>query len=178
MRITYELAAYVPMNFLPDALVKEHEFSRFKAGHIIAFYGMSQVVGAILSGICANYLKNNLIQLNLICMIGLGASCVGMAFSSVYWHFVVCFFIHGIFNRKYIVLTPISLIEMFGVESLHASFSVIMACSGIASLIGLPMFGWFKELKGTYDFVFIVAGGFHVLGGTLALILLWLHKRK
>ena len=172
------LLEYVPMTFLPDAMVKEHGVPRLDAGHIVAFFGISNTVGAILSGLCTNYLMNSVMVLNLICMLVLGTCCIGMAFSSLYWHFVVCFFIYGIFLRHIKVLIPISLVEMFGVESLMVSFSVIMACSGIASLIGPPMLGWFKELQGTYDFAFTVAGGLYFLGGIPAFVLLGLQRRR
>ena len=178
MQITYVLCKYAPITFLPDAMVKEHGIPDIEAGNILAFYGIANVIGSILSGVCANFLKNNVIRLIPICMIGLGVCCVGMAFSSFYWHFVICAFMHGIFLKTYGVIIPISLTDMFGVESLKVSFGVIMACSGIANLVGSPMLGWFKELQGTYDLSFCVAGGFAFIGGILAFILLWLHKRK
>ena len=178
IQITFVLSIFAPINFLTDAMVKEHGIPCIEAGHIIAFYGISNVVGSILSGVCANFLKNNGILFIPICMIGFGICCVGMAFSSLYWHFVVCCFMHGTFLKTYTVIIPISLTEMFGVESLHVSYGAIMACSGIANLFGSPMIGWFKELQGSYDLSFNVAGGFHFLGGILAFILLWLHKRK
>ena len=177
-QITFNLALYAPINFLPDVMIKEHEIPRLDAGHVIAFYGISNVVGAILSGICANFLKNNVILLISICVMGLGICCIGISFSSLYWHFVVCCFMYGIFSITVIVLKPILLTDMFGVESLKVSFGVVMACSGIATLVGSPMFGWFKELQGTYDLSFNVAGGFNFLGAILTFILLWFQKRK
>ena len=178
MQITYVLTKNAPITFLPDAMVKDHGIPDIESGHIIAFYGLSNVIGSILPVVCANLLKNNAILLIPICIIGFGICCVGMAFSSFYWHFVICGFMHGIFFKTYTVIIPISLTDMFGVESLKVSYGVIMACSGIANLVGLPMLGWFKELQGTYDFSFTVAGGFHFIGGILAFILLWLHKRE
>ena len=112
------------------------------------------------------------------CLMIMGGCTVGMAFSTLYWHFVVCFFIYGVALCYIVVLTPISLIDLFGIDSLKVSYSVIMAAKGIASLIGPPMVGWFEVLEGSYDFPFIVVGGFFFLGGIMAFVTLWKHNRK
>ena len=120
---------YIPTDFLPDAMVKEHEIPHIKAGNIVVFYGMSNIVGAIISGVTANYLKNSAVLLISLCMVILGFCCVGMAYSVLYWQFVVCCCIYGICTRGFLALLPISLIDMFGIESLKVSFSVLMICA-------------------------------------------------
>ena len=169
---------YIPTDFLPDAMVKEHKISHIKAGNIVVFYGISNIIGAIISGVIANYLKNSALLLISLCMLILGFCCVGMAYSVLYWQFVICCFIYGLFQRFVVVLLPISLIDMFGLESLKASYSVIMFGSAIATLAGPPMTGRFKVVWGNYDFAFNITGGFYFLGAILTFIVLWMHKRK
>ena len=169
---------YIPTTFLPDAMVKEHEIPHIKAGNIVVFYGISNIVGAIIAGVTANYLKNSAVLLISICMVILGFCCVGMAYSFLYWQFVVCCFIYGLFQRYVVVLLPISLIDMFGMESLKASYSVILLCSAIPTLVGSPMAGRLKVVWGNYDLAFNITGGFYLLGAILTFIVLWMYKKK
>ena len=169
------LALYVPLDFLPDAMKKEHGISQTKSGNIIAFFGASSTIGPILSGLFTNYLRNKAVLLTGVCMILLGACCVGMALSLVYWQFVMCAFMYGLFLFTIFVLLPISLVDMFGIKSLKPSYSVIMFLNGIASLIGPPMVGEFKAIWGSYDIAFNITGGFYFLGGIIAFVVLWIQ---
>ena len=175
---TFTLTKYIVADFLPDAMVKEHEIPHIKAGNIVVFYGISHIVGAILSGVTSNYLKNSAVLLISLCMVILGFCCVGMAYSVLYWQFVLCCFIYGLFQHCVVVLLPISLIDMFGIESLKSSYSMIMFCSAIATLFGPPIAGTLKVLWGSYDFAFNITGGFYFLGAILTFIVLWMPKRK
>ena len=172
------LAQYVPIVFLPDSMVKDHGILPTTAGQIIAFYGIARFVGSPLSGLTVHYLKNSAVLFTGGCLMIMGGCTIGMAFSSLYWHFVACFFIYGVALCYTVVLTPISLIELLGIDSLKISYSVIMAVKGIASLIGTPMVGGFEVLNGRYDFCFIIAGGFFFLAGIMAFAAHWKHKRK
>ena len=172
------LAGYIPLDFLPDAMVKEHEIFPTKAGSVISLIGIASIAGPLLSGLTTNYLKNTVAFFFSLCMMLTGICCVGMAFSTLYWHFVICIFFYGLFLREIIVLIPLLLVDMFGTDSLKFSYGVTMFCSGIATLIGPPIIGWLKTLGYSYDSVFIIAGGIFVIGGFFALILLCLNKRE
>ena len=172
------IAVYVPITFLPDAMVKEHGISHIKAGNIVAFYGISSIVGPIICGVAANYLKNSAVLLISLLMFVLGWCCVGMAYSVLYWQFVVCSCIYGICTRGILGLLPISLIDMFGIESLKVSYSVIMICCTISSLVGPPMAGRLKMLWGNYDIAFIITSGLYFLGSIFTFIIMWIHKRN
>ena len=173
----YILACYIPLDFLPDSMVKEHGISHINAGNIVPIYGMASFVGRLIGGIIPTYMENSALLLTSLCMILLGTSCLGMAFSILYWHFVVCACIYGIFRGMFHVLVPISLVDMFGVESLKDSYGIIMFCSGISTLLGPPMVGWLKVIWATYDYAFIITAGIFYLGATIDLFLLWVHKR-
>ena len=177
----FSLVVYVPINFLPDALIKEHGISSIKAGNIIAFYGISNIIGSIISGMILNYLEKCAVLLTFICMTGLALSCIGMAFSVVYWQYVLCSCIYGFFLRGVSASIPISLVDMFGIDYLKFSYGVIMFGWTFSALVGPPFVGKLKVIWGSYDFAFIVAGGFHFVGASFVLIvviLTWRQRQK
>ena len=92
--------------------------------------------------------------------------------------FAILCFLYGISSRQTPVLAQIALIDMFGIESLKVSFSVMMFFSGMTTLVGPPLLGWLKVIWGSYDFAFIITSGFWFMGGILAFIVLWMHKRN
>ena len=173
----YTLGYYVPLDFLPDSMVKEHGISPIQAGSIVSFYGISSIIGRFSGGMIANYMQDIAISLTSVCMIFLGTSCVGMALSNLYWQFVICVCIYGIFLGMFSSLRPISLVDMFGVESLKASYGIIMFFNGISTLLGAPMAGWLKVLWGTYYYAFFITAGIFYSGGVLALTLLLKYQR-
>ena len=174
----FYLACYCPLNFLPDAMVREHGISNTKAGHVITFLGAGCMLGSISAGLATNHFKNCAVLHSVGCMIVMGCCNIGMAFSDLYWQFVVCSFIYGIAFRYMLVLHPIALVDMFGINSLKVSFGIGMACSCIGSLAGPPIVGWFKVLQGTYQLSFIVAGCCFFLAGIMASIALWKPNTK
>ena len=173
-----DLAMYIPLDFLPDAMVREHDISHNMAGNIIAFYGFSSIMGRLISGIATNYLKNSAVLLTSISLLLLGGCCVGMAFSNLYWQFVLCAFLYGLFLGSTNMLLPISLIDMFGLESLKVSYGITMFFCASTTVFGPPMVGWFKVLWGTYYFTFIITAGLYFVGGILAFIALFVPNRN
>ena len=178
VQIMFTLAEYIPIDFLPDAMVKEHGISPINAGSIITMYGGATIAGRLISGVITNYFENSAVLYTLICMCVMGNCCIGMAVSTSYWQFMVCACIYGLFVGKMFVLLPISLVDMFGIESLKDSFGVIMFFSAVSTLLGAPMAGWLKVLCGTYDLAFIVASDCYCMGGIVTFLLLWIQNRK
>ena len=175
---TMYLAMYVPMNFLPDALKKEHGVSSIKAGHVMAFYGISSTVGSLVMGVVTNYFEKCTLLLTVIFLAGCGSCCIGMAFSVGYWQHVVWFCFYGASRAIAYKMRPIVLVEMFGVDSLKFSYGILMFFEGFSLLVGGPLVGKLKVMSGRYAVAFMVTGGFYFVGAALALILIWLQKRK
>ena len=173
----YTLGQYVPVDFLPDFMVKEHGISPLQAGNIITFYGVSSIVGRLIGGLLTSYMEKGALLLVTACMLLLGGSCFGMALSTYYWQFVICICIYGVFLGMFSVLRTISLVDMFGVDSLKDSYGMIMFCSGVSTLLGPPMAGWLKVCWGTYYYAFFVTAGIFIAGGIVSLILV-LENRK
>ena len=172
------LGKYVPLDFLPDFMVKEHGISQLQAGNIIPFYGVANIIGRLIGGILTSYMEKSALLLVTACMLLMGGSCFGMALSTYYWQFVICIFIYGLFLGIFSALRTISLVEMFGVDSLKDSYGIIMFCSGVSSLLGPPMAGWLKVCWGTYDYAFFVTSGIFVAGGIMALIIVLVNRKE
>ena len=170
------LVLYIPLDFLPNAMVEEHGMTEQVAGGIIAFYGVSSMFGRLFAGIITQYYKNTAILLTGLCMIIISCSCVGLAYSVVYWQFIVCFTLYGIYTGAIFVLLPLALVDMFNTELLNLSYGIIQFFNGISVLFGPPMFGWIKMLWDTYELVFVVTGIIYLTGGFVAFIVLIIHR--
>ena len=177
LNFVYSLGLYIPIDFLPDAMVKEHGITHLHAGNIITFFGMFGIIGRLLGGVITNYKKNSALLLNCVCILAICISCIGMAFSVYYWQFVVCISIYGIFVGMVPTLAPILLVDMFEVKCLKDSYGILMFVNGISTLLGAPLAGWLKEIWGNYVYVFLITAGIFGVGGILALALLWENKK-
>ena len=174
----FTVAMYIPVIFLPDAMFKEDGISHIKAGSIITVYGSANLAGRLISAIITHYSKNRGVLYTSISMLALGSCCLGMAISNLYWQFVICAFIYGLFVGNMYVLLPIALVEMFGIESLKDSYGVTIFFSGVSTMLGSPLAGWLKVLWGTYDIAFFMVCGFYLVGWIVSLVLLWVQDRK
>ena len=159
------LAMYIPLDFLPDLMMKEHGIPHIEAGNVVPIYGIASIVGRLVSGVVAYRFKNRAVLLSSLCMVVQGASCVGMAYSNVYWQFAVCDGFYGFFHGYVTVLLPLSLVEMFGIASLKDSYAVIMFFCGISTRFGLPLVGWIEVEWGSYSLAFLITGAIYFVGG-------------
>ena len=173
----YTLAMYVPLYFLPHIMIVEHGISHIEAGHIIPIYGVARVAGSVMVGMVTNRLKGNAMQFVLICMFVLGCCCIGIIYSSAYWHFMVDVGFYGFLCGTIAPLRTVSLDEMFGVETLKATYGMIMFVSGIGTLGGPPFVGGGEVEWGTF-FGFLFTGGVYFFAALLTIVVLWLHKRN
>ena len=170
------LALYIPLDFLPIAMVKEQHISERMAGGVIAFYGISSMFGRLFAGIFTQYYKNTSILSTGLSMVIVSGSCVGMAYSFEYWQFMVLCSIYGFFTGAIFVLLPLALVDILSTELLNLSYGIIQFFNGISVLFGPPMFGWIKMLSGTYELVFAITGAIYLVGGIVAFTVLIMHK--
>ena len=166
-----ELGMYVPIDFLPDWMVKEHGIPQLRAGYIISVYGVSSIIGRLLAGILTNYMERLALPLVAVSMILLGSSCYGMAVSADFWQFVIFICMYGVFLGMFGTLRTISLESVFGVDSLKENYAIIMFCGGVSTVFGAPFAGWLKVFFGSYYHAFVVTAGIYFFGGILALVL-------
>ena len=124
-----------------------------------------QRIGRFGSVVLAHSFKNRAVLFTFLGMVVLGGCCIGMAYSYVYWHFVVCCGSYGLFSGSIPVLLPLSLVEMFGIASLKDSYAVIMFFCGISTRFGLPLVGWIEVEWGSYSLAFLITGAIYFVGG-------------
>ena len=173
----YTLGIYVPVDFLPIYMVKEHGISPLQAGSVISIYGISNTMGQIIAGGITQCVAKSALILTSISMWLLGFSCILMANSTTYWQFVLCISTYGIASGMCMMLRPISLVDMFGVGFLKKAYGLVVLFSGGSSLISAPMAGWLKVVSGTYCIAFYAAAGVFTLAGILGNILFYIDKK-
>ena len=172
-----ELGMYVPIDFLPDWMVKEHGIPQLRAGYIISLYGVSSIIGRLLAGILTSCMERLALPLVAVSMILLGSSCYGMAVSTDFWQFAIFICIYGVFLGMFGTLRTISLASVFGVDSLKENYAIIMFVGGVSTVFGAPFAGWLKVCFGSYYYAFVVTSGIYICGGVLALILVEENKK-
>ena len=172
------LVLYIPLDFLPSAMVKEHHMTDQMGGGIIAYYGISSMFGRLFAGIFTQYFKNTSILCTGICMIIICGSCIGMAYSIAYWQFMVLCSIYGFYTGAIFVLLPLALVDILSTELLNLSYGIIQFFNGMSVLVGPPAFGWIKMLSGTYELVFVISGIVYFVGGLVAFIVHLIHRNN
>ena len=85
---------------------------------------------------------------------------------------------YGISLSALDVLSPLILIQMFGVGALKDSFAMMMLAKVLSSVWGSPMAGALYDLTGYYSAAFYTAGGLNIIGFILCIIVMWLQKQK
>ena len=178
---TYCLAmglCYVPLDFLHDKMVKESGFTNKIAGHVIAYYGILNIIGRLTFGIIAQRFSKQSILINSMVMVGMATSIFGMGYSSRYEHFVFCTSMFSFISSSLPVLTPLIIVHMFGMEHLKICFGIILLFSGVTTLVVPPMIGWLKTFCGTYFYGFMITGSIFIFAGLLSSFLLCMKKEQ
>ena len=174
----FALALYIPVDFLPDMMVKELGISELDAGYVISVYGGASLVGRLVSGVVTNLKDNIAIKANCLSMALLGVSCFGMGVSNALWHCIVCASVYGFFQGCNATLFPILLVDMLGLDQLKGAYGLIMFFNGIATLIGAPFAGWLGVAFEGYKYAFFAAGGIYMLAWFLSAIIVCISMKK
>ena len=144
------LAMYIPLDFLPDMMIHERGIPRIDAGNMIPIFGIGSIIGRILSGLFINYVKNSSVAVCTTNFILLGSCCIAYAFCKDFYLFVCLSFANGVFFGATFVLIPLTLLELFGVESVTETYGLVMLSSGITITFGLPVLGDLIHKLNTY----------------------------
>ena len=172
------LVMYIPLDFLPDMMIHDHNISRIDAGNSILIFGVGSIVGRIVSGVFISYVKNSSIAVCSINFMFLGGCCIGYVFCHNYVLFACLSFVNGVLFGATFVLIPLTLLELFGVKSITDTYGLVMLSSGITVTFGLPILGKLIHECKTYASSFFVASSFYCAAGLLSFLLLFLHYRK
>ena len=163
VHVMFELAYYVPMVFLPELMMQDHDISKEWAGTILSVLGLCNMAGKILTGLLVQYAKISPTILSAASIGILGICCIGFTFCSIYEHFVILTAAYGLMLSSVDLFTPLILIEIFGEEKLKDSFALVMLAKMFSPIWGPPIGGALKDWTGKYNFAFYAAGTFQLI---------------
>lgn len=169
------LAFYVPLDFLPGMMTHVHKISEIDAGNIVTIIGIGRTAGGIALGVVINFLDFKSLFICSFTYISLGCRCIGYIISYSYTTFACLSFVNGILHGFTYIIIPLTLLELFGLDSIIDAYGLVMFSSGMSVSFGLPLIGYLIHDLKSYDEAFIVAGGPFFLSGVLSIFLLFNH---
>ena len=171
----FAVAIWVPIIFLPEFMSREHGISHNRAGDVLTFYGIARTAGGIISGIIINWLRRRSVTLSSFTMLGLGGSCITLAYCRQYWQYSILMVLYAIFKNSMIVLRLLVLIDLFGQDAVKDSNCFILFFGWVGTLFSTPIAGVWKAKTGTLSYAFIFAGGVHMFASLPYIIIYCLN---
>ena len=178
VHVMYELAYYVPMVYLPELMMKDHDISKEWAGTILSVLGLCNMVGKVLTGLLLQCAKISPTILSAISIGGIGICCIGFTFCSIYEHFVILTAVYGLILSSVDLFTPLILIEIFGDEKLKETFGLVMIGKMFSPIWGPPIGGALKDWTGKYNFAFYAAGTFQLIASFFNILMCAFHLKQ
>lgn len=86
--------------------------------------------------------------------------------------------VFGVTSGAYVGLTSVVLVDLLGLDRLTNAFGLLLLCQGIASVIGPPIIGAFKDFSGDFDSGFYLSGSMIFVSGVMLFVLPWVEKRR
>jgi len=152
------LAFQVPYIFIVDKANKELDVAYKEASFLLSIIGIANVVGRIGFGYLADQPRVNRLWLYNLAVIIAGGAMVLLIFCLSYTSLAVMSAFFGAFIGAFVTLTPVILVDLFGVERLTNAFGILLLFQGVAAFVGPPLAGLMKESSGNYDVAFIAFG--------------------
>ena len=178
-KFLFEMAFYIPPDYLPEMMVKDHGFPQSVEGTIMAILGASIVVGRILSGLIAKIFKKYSIIMSALSLTVIGSGLVGLAFCSTFEEFFGVTVLYGLCAGSYFYLGVIILIEMYGVsDKFQDAYGLVMLASMFSPILGPPIGGFMHDYYGSYSVAFLAAGLFSFTSATCNYIVFFVHFRN
>ncbi len=165
-----------PFNFLPD-----HIYSKSindKNSWSISIIGLSTLIGQIIVGILSDAYRNSSWLIYSICMALAGtATCVLPFCTNLYslYSFSVMF---GLTISVNYALQSVLVIESTSLDNLTLAFGCLQLMQGFATIFGITMVAYLKDLTGSYDTTFYVSGVFLFTCGFMMLSWPFLGRKR
>ena len=68
-------------------------------------------------------------------------------------------------------LAAVILVDLISLERFVNAYGLLLLFQGVANLVGPPLAGWIRDLTGSYDTSFYIAGVFIILSGMILVAL-------
>ena len=174
--VFYELAYYIPMNFLPE-LIKDNGTSKQQANTIISLIGVFILVSKWIVALILRYLKPNPILFSSMTMILLGTCYVLYPNCSTYKCYVVVTSVYGLVLSSVGMLIPFVILNLFDAERLDDGYGLVMLTKALIQLWGSPISGALRDWTGNYNLAFYTAGCSLFIGGFINAIVFWIPSK-
>ena len=171
------LAMYIPLDFLPELMVRKHNISHIRAGYTITLFGVGTIFGRIAPGIITSCVKNSSMVICVSNVVFLGIGSLLYVFCETYIHFDVLSGINGIFFGAAYVVIPLTLLDLFGVEAIRDTYGMVMLFCLVTVTFGIPLVGKLIHIYGEV-FAFSATSGLYFTTALLCFLVLFLHCNK
>ena len=177
VQIFFELAYYVPVDFLPEMMLSDG-ISQLNADTTIAFIGFFILISKLILALILRYTNTNPVIISSISMFFLGFCCIAYTICSTYKFYVVVTIAYGMVISSVDMLIPFIILEFFDADNLDDGFGLIMLTKAFIPLWGSPVAGALYDWTGSYDMAFYTAGCLLFIGSLTNLLVYWLQLKK
>lgn len=143
---------------------------------ILSIGMIGSTVGAILIGVVSD--KAGAFKTTMAIIGGVAAAIICLALGGhSYWIFMLGSFLLGLSAMGIPVLAPLLTSAFFGGKDYESIYANVMMGPPFASVVMLPLYGYFFDLKGNYNLALILLGVF-ALAGAICITAGWRAKDK
>ncbi|CAF4151245.1 unnamed protein product [Rotaria sp. Silwood2] len=176
------LGFYVPYTFAYD-LATNAEVIEHQRHWIIISIGIGNHFGPVIIGYLADRSWVNRLTLYNIALIIAGITTMFAPFCNSYVHAHMTYaLLFGFFSCGYVVLTPIIIVDLVGIDKLSDAFGVLLLFRGIAAAIETPIVGTgrdaFPSSDRPYLWPYLISGGSLLLNGLILFAIPGLKRRR
>ncbi|GAU87242.1 hypothetical protein RvY_00124 [Ramazzottius varieornatus] len=152
------IAFQVPYIFLIDRAEKEYHIEKSMAAWLVSAIGIGNIFGRLGFGLLSDFKWVNRLALYNVAVTVAGVAMFVSVWCRTFVTLAIFAAVFGIFIGAFVTLTPVILVDLFGLERLTNAFGILLLFQGIASFVGPPIAGYLKEVTGDYDSAFLVFG--------------------
>lgn len=157
---------YTPFIYLPDR-AKTYGIENSTCMFLVSIIGIGNTIGRVLCGVVSSIPGVDALMLNNI-FISIGGVLTifsGLSYSQEYQFFYSAAF--GLSISVFASLRSIIVVDLVGLEKLTNAFGLLLLFQGMAAAIGSPVAGLFRDLTGSYDASFYIAGSLILLSAVI-----------
>jgi MFS family permease len=121
------------------------DISKLNASYLIATIGAANTIGRIVLGYISDKSWVNRLHVYNMCLTVCGIATALSALCTEYWGLATYATVFGFTIGAYVGLTSVILVDLLGLENLTNAFGLLLLFQGIASLVGPPIGGKFKQ---------------------------------
>ena len=176
----FTLGYFIPIDFLKDMMVEDHNISTKKAGTLVPIIGAATCLGNLLTGLLITKFKLNALFLTVLYLLGCGICCVIFTFCTQYSGFVGVAVLYGLILGPIDMMILECLTKMFGMQLVKDTIGFVMLVYAMGAIIGAPVGGWLYDRYDVIGFneVFYIDAMIYLLAALCGWAALFLNKKQ